>query len=776
MITAWQDARRTWRQVMRIPRELSERLFNVSTEQELNRWIRDVDKAVGGITWPWLGGIDNNVHTVEVASDPSLALVERPTNSIDALLDLKARELSRTAPSPHAAAREWFAIPPGGLSALSQEDRRALADHIQVIMMESDVLDRPTVVIQDRGTGQHPDDFPDTLLSLLGSTKRSKTHLMGVYNAGGAASYKFSKATVVVSRLAPSLLNGRADEIGVSVVRYDPLESQKIGHYVYVTAKDKRIIRLDISAIPEIGWGTHVRHVEYELARYARGAHEPKSSLWHLLHAALPDPPLPVRIIETRTNRFPGMKGKVERRVVTGLLHLLRQEGKADYSDERDLNLGPDVGKVTLRYFVLNEGVDPDAYTRNDQGLAITLNGQRQIAKDRAWLRRHLDLVFLHRRLIVVVDGTGLTNSVRRQVFAATREAGVDVPLTKQILDRVLQELREDENLLELEELEKQRVKQAATKESTEKVKKRLASRISNMLRGKLPGSKGGAKAPKRRRAGRRRGVKPNVDDSLMLEVPDKLEILNDSVCVRSGATAALRLEINAKNDFLPKYADGLSVIFGPELKDHIKVLSKGRLLGGRVRVTLLAAPEAPQASSSIKVALVVPQLGVLLTAEGKVAVVSPNENDDEDSKAGGEPNIEVHWVCREGWDRFDPAWDSNTAGICTVSREDPSDREAITKVEWYLNEAFGPYERTLEHRDFGEAAMKTFRENYEFPVCFGMFEQVLAEESKERQADDEGRPYNIPDDYAKGERSRLAASVLMAMEPEIQLAEVTAN
>jgi hypothetical protein len=39
---------------------------------------------------------------------------------------------------------------------------------------------------------------------------------------------------------------------------------------------------------------------------------------------------------------------------------------------------------VTLRYFVLNEGRNPDAYTTAKQGLTITLSGQRRITRDRA--------------------------------------------------------------------------------------------------------------------------------------------------------------------------------------------------------------------------------------------------------------------------------------------------------------------------------------------------------------------------------------------------------
>lgn len=760
---------------MNLAANLSQRIFEVTTHEQLLDWLHEVDKTTGGIAWTPLGGIENNVHTVEVSSDPALALVERPTNSIDALLDLKAREMGEGAASPHEAARRWWNVPPAGLSELSQQERRVLADLIRVTMRESEIEDSPTVEIQDGGTGQHPDDFSRTHLSLLASNKKTSTHVMGVYNAGGAATYKFARGAVIASRLAPSLLNGRADEIGVTVVRYNPLDPDryKSGVYEYFTAGDGSILRLDLAELPELGHGTYIKLVEYQLTRYARAAQEPKQSLWHLFHAALPDPALPFRIIETRTDRFPGLRGTPTRRVVTGLLHLLQRPGTADYSDERRIDLGADNGHITLRYFVLNDGTDPDAYTTSDQGLTISLNGQRQITKDRLWLRRNLELFYIYKRLVVLIDGTTLTSAAKRAMFASTRETGVESPLAKVVLDRVLQELLEDESLDALDELAKQRTLADATKSTTEKIKRQLAHDVAAYVSGGLGGRKGGARRGKKKRRKRGgRGVPPPVDDSLMLEVPDRLSIVNDPLTIERGDTASLRLEINAKNGFLPRYSEGLSVVFGSELKDHLHVTSKGRLLGGRVRVTLEASENAPLVSTSMKVALVVEDLGLLLTAEGKIEVVEPKEDDDKDKKSGGEPNIDVQWVGRNAWQAFDPPWDEEMVGECVIYRDDPNDRTAITKVEWTLNEAFAPYEKVTSEARLSEAAMKTFKEGFEYPVCFGLFKQRLAEESKEREADEEGRPIEVPDDYVRGEKARLARAVLMAKDPDVDLAE----
>jgi hypothetical protein len=766
--------------------DLSDRFLGLTSEADVNAWIEDVSTEVGATSWRPLGAIPNNVHTVEVASDPALALVERPINGIDALLDLAARERSETASSPHEAAQKWFDVPRGGPTKMSQRDRAALAARLRVTMSESGDGGRPTITIQDAGTGQHPDDFADTLLSLLASNKKTKAHQMGVYNAGGAASCRFARYTLIASRLAPSLLDGRSDEIGVTVIRYNALDPDryKSGTYEYLASRDGSILRLELPDLAiaaarlehaddprsddyaVMEHGTLVRLIEYQLSRYARGAHEPKQSLWHLFHAALPEPALPLRIVETRDDRFPGVRG-IERRTVAGLLHLLGREGIADYSDIRPIDLGHDLGSITLRYFVLNEGTEPEAYTTAEQGLTITNNGQRQITKDRTWLKRHVDLPFLSKRLVVIVDGTSLTNATKRDVFSSTRESGVDTPTTKRMLDRVISELRDDENLTELDELARQRVLEDATKSTTEKVKRQLATQIGAYLRGELTGSKGGQ--GRKRGRGHRPPTPPDVDDSLMLEVPDRLALVDDPLVIHPGRTAPLRLEINAKNDFLPAYADALSVIFGPELAGKVRVRSKGRLLGGRVRVTLEADPDAPQTAGTMQIALVVPDLGVLLTASGQLQVAEPAAEEQDDGPVGGEPNIDVQWVSSDKWSEFDPTWDRETVGVCNILREDPLDTRLITGVEWWLNEDFLPYGQVVAEKRMTEITAKAFKEGYEYPVLLGLFRQQLARERAEAAAEDESDNASaIPEDYFRGEQARMARAVLMAMEPDL--------
>ena len=187
--------------------------------------------------------------------------------------------------------------------------------------------------------------------------------------------------------------------------------------------------------------------------------------------------------------------------------------------------------------------------------------------------------------------------------------------------------------------------------------------------------------------------------------------------------------------------------------------------------MTLEAKSDAPLTASELRVALVVPALAVLLTATGRIEVASVKEKKD-DPRHGGAPDIDVRWVGRDKWEDFDPRWNAETVGTCVVKRDDPVNKDAVTRVEWILNENFQPYEQLVGEKRLGEEASIRFRERYEYPVLFGMFKQRLAEETKEREADEQGRQVEVPDDYVRGELARMSRAVLMAMEPEIVLSE----
>jgi len=601
---------------------------------------------------------------------------------------------------------------------------------------------------------------------------------MGVYNAGGAATLRFCSYAIIVSRRCPALLDGKPDETGVVVIKYNDLSDEyKTGTYEFCTDTDGEILRLGVPALPETGYGTSVRHIRYKLRRYASMAWGPKASLWHLLHATLFDPPLPVMIRDRRAEQYAEVKrnrGEVTR-VVTGLRHLLHRGDIAQYSEERQLFMGPDYGSVTLRYWVFADTVqDPDAYIRPEQALTLTLNGQRQGTRDRQWLRRRLDLHYLFNRMVVQVDCDGLTPGARREVFAATRESHTESKLTDQILDRVCEELKEDTDLGILEDQRRERALAGATETASERITKMLADRIAAGLPGAVvPGAGGPSRQKKRRKSAKK--TRKTYDDAEMLDVPDSLAILTKPVLIEPGHTASLWVGINAKNGFLPRHRDSFQLVIGPGLTDDVKVRSVGSLLGGETRIILEASDSTPTRTERLSVALVIPDMGVMLTDVGELQVTEPTDEEPEDDR-GGRPNVKITWAGRDKWEIMG-RWDERTVGVANLTRDDGTPSK-VSKAEFVLNSAFFALENAILAKGVSETGVTAFKDAYAYPVCWALFEQAMCQEvlvpkpvegsTSEQEGEEEST--STEEAYQKAEKERLARAVLMALEPRLDL------
>jgi hypothetical protein len=81
--------------------------------------------AAGEHHWRDLGDRPGNAATVQIASNPASALIERVTNGIDGMLELEAEFHPGSLPeSPRLAAREWFGVPRKGLAELPDKERK----------------------------------------------------------------------------------------------------------------------------------------------------------------------------------------------------------------------------------------------------------------------------------------------------------------------------------------------------------------------------------------------------------------------------------------------------------------------------------------------------------------------------------------------------------------------------------------------------------------------------------------------------------------------------
>jgi hypothetical protein len=264
-------------QTMPSEETLFRELFFAKTERDVDKVIESYPHIFGNDeNWYPLGGNDNNFGVVENQhSSPIGALIEKITNSIDAILMKKCYEAGIDPKSPEAPrsvekgverffpeSKNWDLLP----------DRRVQAEEIQII------ADGPTMdtslVIYDNGEGQHPEDFEDTFLSLLRGNKNEILFVQGKYNMGGTG------AIVFCGKKRYHLIGSRrfdgTGKFGFTLIRKHPLSKQeqqtkKNTWYEYLKIEEKipafEIKDLDLRLYNRrFKTGTIIKLYSYDLA------------------------------------------------------------------------------------------------------------------------------------------------------------------------------------------------------------------------------------------------------------------------------------------------------------------------------------------------------------------------------------------------------------------------------------------------------------------------------------------------------------------------------
>ena len=220
---------------------------------------------------------------------------------MDALLHLGKLQHPADMPgTPREASRLWHGIPSGGLAEMTDTERRQLGQNLRLWLEESGQKKRPTIVIEDKGTGQPAAAFPDTLLSLNESNKVGQPWTMGTYGQGGAVTFGFSEATIIVSRAHPLIRGEQEDTVAWTVVqRYEDPSREIYPSYKYLVDPNGQIPQLDPSLFPGFDYGTRIIHVSYDLQGWIGPF---TTGIWQLFHSAVFDPVLPFQISSNRSN------------------------------------------------------------------------------------------------------------------------------------------------------------------------------------------------------------------------------------------------------------------------------------------------------------------------------------------------------------------------------------------------------------------------------------------------------------------------------------------
>lgn len=745
-----------------IPGELTDQLLSLATNESARKFIDTLEKAVPNHLWEPIGGNPYNDGPIELGKDAPTQLVERVVNAIEACFELQAKRDPTTQPqSPDAAAHAWFAVPSRGVGAMTDEKAvRSLALRtVRVHLMDSGNSERPTVRIEDQGIGQHPAAFSTSLLSLHRSEKRESAYLIGKYGHGGATTLMYSEFTIVASRRAPDLLNGRADLIGFTIVRYRP-GRVKGGTYEYLCGPEGAILSAQPQSVRgrfAVGHGTTFVHVGYDLHRYSAAYRQQRTGMWALLNSSLYDPHLPIHITGERKRDLHGdpnaastgriIKGNAA--VLDGLPTTLKAKPASSTTDVDDSDTRPflrfsddislevaqgitPLGRIRVRIWVIGGAPTVESYVRAEQTITLTISGQRHGQRGRDFLKA-CKLGFLAKRTVIQVAADGLNSDARRHLFPSGREQQRDNEIGHAVFS-ALEEYLANDALHALEEEAKNAELAKASAKVKESVRRKVAKliqrhmagagarKVGSALTGTEPRPTAGP-ATNRPHAHRK---PPQMDDSLFPSVPTVIEIVNSRRQIEAGRSGHLILSIDAKNGYLDDHREDLVVEIGGPDPGGLRHKGTGSVRGGHARLVFGTSPQTAPGTYVVRVKLIRPEAGELVATATIDVVPQPELSQPEQPSDSGMPDITWIKHQRDAVDEkeraqlgetWPPEWTGEEAGDVTTSGG---------SLVFRLNESFPELRKAILRRADGPAgsrdAVESLKDRYAGAVSFGMF------------------------------------------------------
>ena len=333
----------------------------------------------------------------------------------------------------------------------------------------------PCITIVDQASGQSPDSFKNTFLSLVSGNKVRIRFVQGKFNMGGSGALRFCSENhnlqLFVSRRNPALLSVSASDRdkmwGMTIVRRRPaLVGERMSVYEYLAPKDASgnnsvlafpsqslaILPSENHRTPcsvDAEWGTFNKLYQYRwpksLASYSTQI-QGKSTVMHL-NINLPDAVMPVRVYELR-----GFQAANPTMNVYGIR--ARFEQTAEVRDRLEPEV-PIAGQIVVdgfalpvRAYVFKFDDDRMSTYRGEYGVIFSLNGQKHgHLPETFFARKEVDLGVLRTKTVVVVDCDSLDTQAREQILMNSRDRLADSQTTNELRQQLASWLKENEVL-----------------------------------------------------------------------------------------------------------------------------------------------------------------------------------------------------------------------------------------------------------------------------------------------------------------------------------------
>lgn len=383
--------------------------------------------------WKPYGGNLNNAGTFEnQQSSPENALVEKLTNSIDAIL-MKECMLRGIQPKDkadpcvpqtiNAATKMFFNVDNGKWENITASERNKIAQDIQIIL--TDDRKTPNVAIYDNGEGQNPTNFENTFLSIARGNKNDVPFVQGKYNMGSTGSLVFCgdkhRYQMIISRRNLGL-NDSDGLIGFTLVRRHILTPEEEPKYK-LTWYEYLVIDGVIPSINEVNIdlglnkteftsGSVVKLYSYQLTHSS----DATLDLWRDLNPLLFESALPILIYENR-----GYGGHSSTKVMLGNRTRLALDSNEHVEFQKTFQINLFNSNIPMQVYVFNRNTKNTEFILG-KSVVYTLNGQTQGSESKSFISQDLGFRNLREYMLICVDCSQMGTTARQELFMASRD------------------------------------------------------------------------------------------------------------------------------------------------------------------------------------------------------------------------------------------------------------------------------------------------------------------------------------------------------------------
>ena len=430
-------------------------LIKASSEHEMDKIINNHPILKQQRNWKHYGS-SNNIGTVTGQSPEAVpSLAEKILNSIDAMLIKKCLEYGddpkaeSSANSMEEALEKYFNLNEEKYAGLTERERRKLASDIQIIAEGS--KSTPNLIVYDNGEGQHPQDFPDTLVSLSRNNKQSIFFVQGKYNMGGTAVLPFcgeKRYQLIVSK--KNIKKNNNGKYGFTLIRRNRGEGMhvKSSWYEFCTTEDGKIFEFDSEPMDlglferKFDGGTYIKLYNYDL----KNPSDITLDLWRDLNRYVYKSALPMIVYEKR-----GYGGKTPSKIMHGNRTRCLLDNRDSVEKAIPMSITSDNVKYPVEIFCFKKDVVPREFVAN-MPVVFTVNGQVQHKLDNYFITQKAKKAYLKNSLLINIDCTNMPQSLHEDIFMSSRSQMRDSEEYRNLESSIAKEIRDNQTLTEIDE------------------------------------------------------------------------------------------------------------------------------------------------------------------------------------------------------------------------------------------------------------------------------------------------------------------------------------